>query len=130
MMSSQLILASIAMVIALISYSLGVFGEKRTGTIQKKHLVYFVIGLIFDTTGTNLMSRIAENNQGTQFGMHQITGGLALFLMAVHLLWALWVYFKGTEKAKHQFHKFSIGVWGLWVVSFVLGMLVGMGVIG
>ncbi|MBO0588013.1 hypothetical protein [Sporosarcina sp. E16_8] len=50
-------------------------------------------------------------------------------LMALHFLWAVWVYTKGDEKAKHQFHKLSLGVWTLWVISFVLGILLGIGVI-
>ena len=128
-MSFDLILASTAMIVALVLYSLGVFGERLSGTIKGKHLIYFVGGLIFDTTGTTLMNKIATENGGSQFGLHQLTGGAALGLMALHLVWALWVYYKGSEKAKLNFNKFSLGVWGLWVVSFVLGMLVGMGII-
>ncbi|MGX4687344.1 HsmA family protein [Vagococcus sp. JNUCC 83] len=128
-MSKELIFASLVMIIALISYSLGVFGERRTGTIQLKHILFFVGGLIFDSTGTALMNQIASENSGSQFGLHQLTGGAALILMGFHLIWAIVVYKKGTEKAKNQFHKFSLGVWTLWVISFILGMLVGMGII-
>ncbi|MEG0283780.1 MAG: HsmA family protein [Erysipelotrichales bacterium] len=128
-MSTTLILASIAMIIALTSYTIGVFGEKISGTIKIKHIIFFVCGLIFDTTGTTLMSKIAEGNTNSNFGLHQLTGGLALVLMAFHLIWAIWVYNKGSEESKEKFHKFSIGVWSLWVISFILGMLVGMGVI-
>lgn len=128
-MSLDLILASASMMIALVLYSLGVFGEKFSGTIKGKHLIFFVGGLIFDTTGTTLMNKIATLNGGSQFGLHQLTGGAALGLMAIHLVWALWVYYRGSEIAKLRFNKFSLGVWGLWVISFILGMLVGMGII-
>ncbi|MDF0478729.1 HsmA family protein [Vagococcus sp. PNs007] len=128
-MSTELILASGAMMIALVLYSIGVFGEKLSGTIQFKHLVFFFGGLIFDTTGTTLMNQIAKGNGGSQFGLHQLTGGAALILMGFHFIWAIWVYKKGSDEAKEKFHKFSIGVWTLWVISFVLGMLVGMGVL-
>lgn len=128
-MSKDLILASMAMIIALISYSIGVFGERRTGTIQLKHILFFVGGLIFDSTGTALMNQIASEKAGSTFGLHQITGGAALILMGFHLIWAIVVYKKGSEKAKKQFHKFSLGVWTLWVISFVLGMFAGMGII-
>ncbi|ARJ39621.1 TIGR03987 family protein [Sporosarcina sp. P16a] len=128
-MSPLLIVASMAMVVALILYSIGVFGEKVSGTIRFKHLLFFVGGLVFDTIGTTLMNRIASQGGGSSIGLHQITGGAALVLMAFHLVWAVWVYNKGNEKAKHQFHKFSLGVWSLWVVSFVLGILLGTGVI-
>lgn len=128
-MSTDLILASGAMVIALIAYSIGVFGEKLSGTIKLQHLLFFVVGLIFDTTGTSLMSKMADQQASSGLGLHQLTGGAALFLMGFHLIWAIWVYKKGSEQAKIKFHKFSIGVWTLWVISFVLGMLVGMGII-
>lgn len=128
-MSTDLIIASAAMVIALVSYTLGVFGEKISGTIKVKHLIFFAGGLVFDTLGTTLMSKIANENGTTGIGMHQVTGGLALFLMACHLIWAIWVYKKGSDNAKEQFNKFSLAVWVLWLVSFILGMLLGMGII-
>lgn len=75
------------------------------------------------------MNQIASENAESTFGLHQITGGAALVLMGFHLIWAIAVYKKGSEKAKKQFHKFSLGVWSLWVISFILGMFVGMGII-
>ncbi len=128
-MDSTLIMASSAMVLALILYSFGVWGEKLSGTIKKIHLVSFALGFIMDTTGTMLMGQIAEGSGGNKLGLHQITGAVAVGLMFVHLIWALWVYLKGDEAAKKNFHKFSLGVWIIWLISFVLGMLVGMNVI-
>ena len=128
-MSNTLILASSSMILALIFYTLGVWGERLSGTIKKKHLVCFLMGFILDTTGTVLMRQIAEVSGGSRFGLHQITGGLAVGLMLIHLLWATWVYLKGDEKAKRNFNKFSLIVWVIWLVSFVLGLLVGMNII-
>lgn len=128
-MSNTLILASTSMVLALIFYTIGVWGEKLSGTIEKKHLVSFLLGFILDTTGTILMRQIAEGSGGSSFGLHQITGGLAVGLMFIHLIWALWVYLKGDERAKRNFNKFSLVVWIIWLISFVLGILVGMNII-
>ncbi|MGO1651788.1 HsmA family protein [Senegalia sp. (in: firmicutes)] len=128
-MDSTLIVASIAMVLALIFYTFGVWGEKLSGTIKVKHLISFLIGLILDTTGTILMRQIAQDGGGSKLGIHQVTGGLAVTLMLIHLIWAVFVYVKGDEKAKKNFHKFSIVVWLIWLISFILGMLVGMNII-
>lgn len=128
-MSTNLILASLAMVLALIFYSFGVWGEKLSGTIKKKHLVSFLLGFILDTTGTILMGQIADSSGGSTLGLHQITGGIAVTLMFIHLIWALWVYLKGDDNAKRNFNKFSLGVWIIWLISFALGMLVGMNII-
>lgn len=128
-MDTTLILASISMVLALGFYTFGVWGEKLSGTIKRKHLVSFFLGLILDTTGTLLMGQIAKDGGGSRLGIHQITGGIAVALMFIHLIWALWVYLKGNEKAKRNFHKFSLVVWIIWLISFILGMLVGMNII-
>lgn len=129
-METTLIIASISMVLALGFYTFGVWGEKLSGTIKVKHLVSFLMGFILDTTGTLLMRQIAEHGaSGNRLGIHQITGGLAVTLMLIHLIWALWVYVKGDETAKKNFNKFSLIVWVIWLISFVLGMLVGMNII-
>lgn len=128
-MDSTLIIASVSMILALIFYTFGVWGEKLSGTIKVKHLISFLIGFILDTTGTILMRQIAEDGGGSRLGIHQITGGLAVTLMLIHLIWALWVYLKGDETAKKNFHKFSLVVWVIWLISFILGMLVGMNII-
>lgn len=128
-MDSTLTIASISMIFALIFYTFGVWREKLSGTIKVKHLTSFLIGLILDTTGTLLMGKIAEDGAGSRLGIHQITGGIAVALMLIHLLWALWVYLKGDEQAKKNFHKFSLVVWLIWLLSFVLGILVGMNII-
>ncbi len=128
-MDTTLIISSIFMVLALVFYTYGVWGEKISGTIKIKHIASFFMGFILDTSGTLMMRKIAEDGGGSRLGIHQITGGLAVTLMLIHLLWALWVYLKGDETAKKNFNKFSLFVWMIWLVSFVLGMLVGMKII-
>jgi len=128
-MDSTLIIASISMVLALMFYTFGVWGEKLSGTIKMKHLISFLIGFILDTTGTILMRQIAQDGGGSRIGIHQVTGGFAVALMLIHLMWAIWVYLKGDEIAKKSFHKFSLVVWFIWLISFILGMLVGMNII-
>lgn len=56
-MSLDLILASASMMIALVLYSLGVFGEKFSGTIKGKHLIFFVSDFIKLNKSYNFKSR-------------------------------------------------------------------------
>lgn len=125
-MGSILLLSIITITLALIFYTWGVFNEKRSGTIKKSHIFSFGFGIIFDTIGTTTMGTIAETTGGSKLGLHQIAGAAAIVLMAIHLIWAIYVYRKGTENAKHQFHKFSIGVWALWLISYLLGAFLGI----
>lgn len=126
-MNSSLIFAIITISLALFFYTFGVFSERKSQTLELKHILLFLFGLIFDATGTSIMSSIAKTSEATSgLSLHQVTGGAALLLMLGHLLWALWVYFKGSNKAKHSFHKFSIIVWLFWLIPYIAGIFIGM----
>ncbi len=120
----MLLYAVISITLALIFYSVGVWGEKIQGILKKWHLVIFWIGLTFDTMGTTLMSELAEG--GFKFNFHGVTGLLAIILMLVHALWATYVIVKNNNRAKANFHKFSIFVWILWLIPFISGAVLGM----
>lgn len=123
-MSTLLIFAIIFMTLALTFYTIGVFGEKKQGTLKKWHALIFGMGFVCDTTGTTIMSKIAGS--GFSFNLHGITGLIALLLMAFHAIWATVILVKNDAKAKTVFHKFSIVVWAIWLVPYVLGMIIGM----
>ena len=60
-MDTKLILAIIAITLALVFYTIGVFGERRAKTLKKQHVIIFWLGLLCDTTGTTIMSLIARS---------------------------------------------------------------------
>jgi uncharacterized repeat protein (TIGR03987 family) len=72
------------------------------------------------------MSRMADGSGGGLMSAHGITGAVAIVLMMVHAVWATAVLVRKDEKAMRSFHKFSILVWAIWLVPFVLGMMMGM----
>ncbi len=125
-MSFELIAASLAITLALVFYTIGVFSERRRGTLERHHLVFFWGGLIFDATGTALMSSMATASASSGFGIHAITGMLAIILMLIHAGWATWVYFRGTSHTREVFHRFSALVWLIWLIPYIIGMLVGI----
>lgn len=87
-MSIELIVASVAITCALVLYTFGVFGERRSGTLSLRHVLLFWGGLVCDTTGTMIMSNIAQQSSAGGFGIHAVTGLLAIVLMLVHAVWA------------------------------------------
>lgn len=125
-MTSQLLLAIVTITLALVFYTIGVFSERKSQTLKLSHILLFACGLIFDATGTSIMSGIAKTEASSGLSLHQLTGGAALILMLGHLLWALWVYFKGSQQAKEQFHKFSVLVWLFWLIPYIAGVFIGM----
>lgn len=125
-MSFELIAASAAITLALVFYTVGVFSERRANTLKLSHVVMFWCGLVFDTTGTTIMTNIAQTSGATGFGIHAISGLLAIILMLVHAVWATATYVRRNERAEKTFHKFSTLVWLLWLVPYIIGMLVGI----
>ncbi len=122
----MLIFAILSITLALVFYTMGVWGEKIQGRLKKWHVVIFWLGLTFDTLGTTLMSQIAKN--GFQLNFHGIMGLLAIVLMVFHAIWATYVINKDNEKVKTNFHKFSLVVWLIWLIPYVSGAIGGMSV--
>ena len=76
---------------ALIFYTIGVWGERLQRKLKFWHLIFFLLGLLADTVGTSLMEHIAELTH-LHDEMHTVTGAIAILLMFVHALWAIWTY--------------------------------------
>lgn len=125
-MPIELIIATVAISLALLFYTWGVFGERRHGSLSLKYVLLFWAGLTCDTTGTLIMSNIASQSNVTGFGIHGITGALAIALMIVHAMWATVTYLRGSQKARKRFHTFSTVVWLVWLVPYIIGMLAGI----
>lgn len=122
-MKLDFIFAIVAISLALVFYTLGVWGEKFAGRLRGRHLAMFWIGLVFDTTGTTLMGEIAG---GLKFNLHGVTGVLAIILMLSHALWATLVFIRKDEQKLRDFHKFSMFVWLVWLVPYFTGMIAAM----
>ncbi|MGF7060142.1 HsmA family protein [Brassicibacter mesophilus] len=118
-----LILAIIAIILALICYTFGVWGEKLSGRLDKTNLAFFWIGLVFDTSGTTMMSILSDK---LEFNVHGVTGLLAILLMLFHAVWATIVFAKKDEKLMVKFHTFSLVVWAIWLIPFITGIVMNM----
>lgn len=128
-MSPMLATASAIISLALVAYTIGVFSERRSGELKRSHLAFFWLGLTCDSTGTGLMSIMAQNSGGAMSPLHPVTGFLAIALMLFHAAWATYVVFRGNEKTRRGFHTLSIVVWLVWLVWLVpyfVGMLIGI----
>jgi len=123
-MSIQFILSIILISLALLFYSIGVWSERLAGRLQGWHLIFFWTGLIFDTLGTGIMLEMAGRLTS---GVHALTGMLAILLMLLHALWASLVLARKDEKMILNFHKFSLGVWLIWLVPYLNGFFLSMG---
>ncbi|QEN03549.1 TIGR03987 family protein [Thiospirochaeta perfilievii] len=119
----MIIFAIVTISMALVFYTIGVFGEKLSGGLKSWNLILFWIGLFFDTTGTLLMSLISKQDGIT---LHFVTGALALILMLFHAAWATIVLIKKNEQMIMKFHRFSIVVWLIWLVPYLTGVIINI----
>lgn len=70
------------------------------------------------------MSTLATSNITSSW--HGITGLLAIILMIIHLGWAIITYVGKNENKLKQFNKFSVGVWLIWLIPYIMGLIIGM----
>jgi uncharacterized repeat protein (TIGR03987 family) len=109
--------------LALICYSVGVWSERFAGRLKGWHIIFFWVGLTFDTTGTGIMFDMAG---GFGSDIHSVTGIAAIVLMAIHAIWATIVLLRKNEKLITSFHRFSIIVWSIWLIPYLTGFFVSM----
>ena len=119
-MSPTLMFAIAAMLLAATLYTVAVFGERAAGTLTPWHLVLFWLGLLFDTTGTTLMTNIAGGWRGD---LHAYVGLAAVVLMLIHSVWASIALGLKKDKVLSGFHRFSIHVWALWMAALISGFV-------
>jgi uncharacterized repeat protein (TIGR03987 family) len=118
-----IIISAILISLALLFYSIGVWSERLAGKLRRWHLVFFWVGLVFDTSGTGIMFDIAG---GLSNNIHSITGIAAIILMLIHAVWATVVIIVNNEKAIKSFHHFSIIVWAIWLIPYLTGFFASM----
>jgi uncharacterized repeat protein (TIGR03987 family) len=122
-MTSTLLASLVLITLALVFYSIGVWGERLSGRLKSWHLVFFWLGLMCDTAGTGIMFEMAN---AQPFSVHGFTGILAIVLMLIHAVWATVVLARRDEHAIVNFHKFSILVWLIWLIPYFNGFFVSM----
>lgn len=123
----MLIAAIVIITLALVFYSIGIWSERAQRTLHWWHAGFFALGLAADMTGTYLMTQIAAERRadGAEVSWLNsfmgVSGTLAILLMAIHLVWAVVVLIRGREKEKSCFHRWSLLVWGIWLIPYVAG---------
>jgi len=128
----MLLPAVVTITLALVFYSIGVWAEHLQKILKWWHIAFFALGLTADAAGTLMMSSIAGQRraQGVPASVLDIvmawTGVLAIFLMALHLAWAIVVRIRNRPDELQSFHRLSLAVWAIWLVPFTAGAVSAM----
>ncbi len=115
--------AGIVMGIALVFYTIGVWSEKIQGRLKLWHVLFFALGLICDSWGTEIMFQISD---GISFTFHGISGIIAILLMILHTIWAAVVLYRKDERLILKFHRYSLLVWTLWLIPYLSPMFLAI----
>ncbi|MAF83669.1 MAG: TIGR03987 family protein [Chromatiales bacterium] len=104
--------------IALVFYSISVWAGWLSKRLKLWHIYVFLIGLFTDYLATAL-TYVAIG--GIVFTWHAILGFISIALMTIHVVWSIITYLNKSEQAITNFHRISVIVWGIWMVSYLSG---------
>lgn len=121
----MIVVAVVLITAALVLYSVGVWSERLAGVLRWWHIGFFAAGFACDMAGTATMSGIVGFSSGNPalIAVMESAGLLALILMGIHLAWAVLVMVRGSTRARHTFHRFSLLVWCIWLVPYLAGAI-------
>lgn len=120
-----LVAAIVVITSALVFYTIGVWAERIQKELRGWHVFCFLLGISADIVGTSFMAELVRLT-GKDNELHEITGLIAVALMAIHASWAVWTYWKGSAKAKRSFSKLSLVVWMIWLIPYCIGIYLGV----
>lgn len=120
-MNLLLIIGTIIVVFALISYSVGIFIEQKTHLIVKNVLIFMTLGIILDISATTFMIAGSSNSP---FSLHGILGYSSLLAMLIDVL-LIWKFHlkKPGQKVSKGLHLYSKLAYLWWVLAFITGGL-------
>ncbi len=122
-MPPLLLYAVILFTAALVLYSISVWSERLQRRLKTWHLVVFGVGVVADAIATWLTIEFVG---AIIFTPHAIFGFTSLCLMALHFIWAVAVYAGDKKAGMNQFHRFSLLVWSVWMLSYITGFVSGL----
>lgn len=121
-MKTILIVGSIIVTLALISYSIGVITEQRKKRITKRVLFFLSMGLTFDITATACMIIGSTNSPFTFHGFIGYTGLLAMIIETV-FAYRFNAKNGSTVVVNKALHTYTLFAYILWVAVYITGSL-------
>ncbi len=110
----------LAVTLAFVFYTWGIWGPRRRKEIKPKHVVFLWLGLVLDATGTALM---ALEIGYYRMDIHGVIGTVAILLMLVSAIWATYARSKSDAAAVASYIKWSVWVWAFWLLPYLYGFV-------
>ncbi len=124
-MPVNIIIGLFALLVALVLYSMGVFGCIRAKAITQRHVTLLWIGFAFDTLATTMMAIEAGGLDLSPLSdlLHTVVAFAAMFAMLATIIIGMRALKSSDEGAKSAIARWILAPWVLWVFIFVWGMI-------
>lgn len=125
-MPATIVVGPVALIVALIIYTMGSVGAFRSKSITRRHVTYLWIGVGFDVLATAMMAIDAGGLAVEPLAdlLHTIVAFVALLGMVDIAAGGTWAIGKGNDKMRATIAKWALVPWALWVFVFLWGMVV------
>lgn len=123
-MPLNIVVGLIALLVALVLYSLGTWGAFRAKTVTRRHVTYLWIGLAFDVLATAMMAIAAGGLDLEPMAdlLHTVIAFVAMFGMLAAAVMGTRALAASNESALRVISKWIVAPWAVWVLMFLWGM--------
>ena len=121
-MPIEIIIATVLFTLALILYSTAIWSARKSPQLRLWQIVVFFLGVSSDAWGVWITVKFIGAIVLTP---HAIFGFTALLLISLHFLSVFSLFI--TRKAQTpRTHRFGFFVWGIWMLSYLSGLITGL----
>jgi hypothetical protein len=122
-MPVNIIVGNVALIVALVLYSIAVWGAFRAKAYSTKHLVMIWVGVAFDVVATLMMAISAGGSLQWDTPANQLHTGFALAAyLGMVMVASAAPPLKANGRCSALLTKIAIAPWALWIGVYVWGM--------
>lgn len=124
-MPINIIVGLVALLGALILYSIGAWGAFRSKAVTRRQVTYLLAGFAFDVLATAMMAIQAGGLDLSPLPdlLHTIVAFVGMFGMLAATVMGYQAITKDDAKAGARVARWILAPWAIWVFVFVWGML-------
>jgi hypothetical protein len=124
-MPVNIIVGLVALLVALVMYSLGAWGAFRARTVTRRHITFLWIGLAFDVLATAMMAIQAGGLDLAPWPdlLHTVLALAAMFGMLAAAIVGTRAIVRSNHALSAATARWVLAPWALWVLVFVWGMV-------
>lgn len=124
-MPVNIVIGLVALLVALVLYSIAAWGAFRSKSLARKHVTLIWIGFAFDVLATAMMAIAAGGLDLSPLPdlLHTVIAFAAMFGMLAIAVIGSRALSAANDATLRALSRWALASWGLWVLVFVWGMV-------